>query len=276
MRFQRRGTLPYFVAILFFATLPVRAQAPLPAGWPARLELGLADSPGGAAAMRRTAPFQFRYQYLAGGVNTGSGWATWNTNGDFPRFYIQDSAANGTIPVFTYYMLFQSAPGGGDESSANFNNLNNTGTMAAYYNDLKLFYQKAGAFPGQMVVLHVEPDLWGFMQQRSTNDDARTVPAKVAETESSATTSASGAPASTSRSRIRPMRASTRWARARRRSTARWVPASTSRSRSSAIATRGSTNTSTATTAARGGTPRISGGTCASWEGSRPRQASAS
>ena len=60
--------------------------------------------------MRSTAPFAFRYQYLAGGVNTGNGWATWNTNGDFARFYIQDSAASGIIPVFTYDMVLQSAP----------------------------------------------------------------------------------------------------------------------------------------------------------------------
>jgi len=80
---------------------PAEAQAPLPAGWPSRVELGMADSPGGAAAMKQTAPFAFRYQYLAGGVNTGSGWANWNTNGDFPKFYIQDSVANGIIPVFT-------------------------------------------------------------------------------------------------------------------------------------------------------------------------------
>ena len=63
--------------------------------------------------MRATAPFAFRYQYLAGGANTGNGWANWNPNGDFARFYIQDSLANGVIPVFTYYMIFQSAPGGG-------------------------------------------------------------------------------------------------------------------------------------------------------------------
>ena len=132
--------------------------------------------------MRRTAPFAFRYQYLAGGVNTGSGWTTWNTNGDFPRFYIQDSATDGIIPIFTYYMLLQSLPGGGGESVAVLTNLNNTATMTAYFNDLKLFFQKAGAFPGQRVVLHVEPDLWGYMEQRSTSDDAKTVPAKVAET----------------------------------------------------------------------------------------------
>jgi hypothetical protein len=168
--------------LLALSVSPAHAQALLPAGWPNQLELGMADGPGGAAAMKGTAPFAFRYQYLSGGANTGSGWATWNSNGDFARFYIQDSAANGIVPVFTYYMLLQSTPGGGAETDADFTNLNNTATMTAYFNDLKLFFQKAGAFPGQKVVLHVEPDLWGYIEQRSTSDDARTVPAKIAET----------------------------------------------------------------------------------------------
>ena len=179
---MRARIVPALAVLLASMSVPVRAQAPLPSGWPARLELGLADSPGGAAAMKATAPFSFRYQYLAGGVNTGGGWATWNTNGDFARFYIQDSVANGIIPVFTYYMLLQSSPAGGSESNAVFTNLNNTATMTAYYNDLKLFFQKAGAFPGTMVVLHVEPDFWGYMEQRASGDNAATVPAKVSET----------------------------------------------------------------------------------------------
>jgi len=162
---------------------PAAAQlAPLPAGWPDHLEIGVADSPGGAAALRATAPFLFRYQYLAGGVNTGTGWSTWNPGGDFAKFYIQDSVANGMIPVFTYYQLLQSTPAGGSESDADFGNLNNTATMTSYYNDLILFFQKAGAFPAQRVVLHVEPDFWGYMEQRSTNDDAAGLPAKVSET----------------------------------------------------------------------------------------------
>jgi hypothetical protein len=162
-----------------FSTL--RAQSALPPGWPARLELGMADAPGGAAAMKATAPFAFRYQYLAGGVNTGSGWATWNSNGDFARYYIEDSLANGIVPVFTYYQMFQSQPGGGSESDAVYNNLNNVATMTAYYDDLKLFFQKAGAFPGRLVVLHVEPDLWGYIQNRF-GDNAAAVSAKVSET----------------------------------------------------------------------------------------------
>ena len=179
----RNCTAALGVLLTVFA-VPARAQAPLPAGWPARVELGMSDSPGGAAAMRRTAPFAFRYQYLAGGVNTGNGWATWNPGGDFARFYIEDSVANGVIPVLTYYTMRQSAPGNGigSEVDAIVTNLANTSTMTAYYNDVKLFMQKAGGFPSQKVVLHVEPDLWGFVQLRSSGDSATSVTARVAET----------------------------------------------------------------------------------------------
>jgi hypothetical protein len=179
---MKTRTIAALLIVVALLARQAQAQAPLPAGWPNQVELGMADSPGGAAAMRATAPFAFRYQYLAGGANTGNGWANWNPNGDFARFYIQDSAANGIIPVFTYYMLLQSAPGGGAESAAVFTNLNNTSTMTAYYNDLKLFFQKAGAFPTQKVILHVEPDFWGYMELRATSSDAKTIPAKVSET----------------------------------------------------------------------------------------------
>jgi hypothetical protein len=60
---------------------------PLPARWPQTLRLGVADEPGGAAALRKVAPFGFRYQYLAGGVNTGQGWSTRNPNGSFVTRY---------------------------------------------------------------------------------------------------------------------------------------------------------------------------------------------
>jgi hypothetical protein len=162
----------------------VAALPALPAAWPStQLELGMASSPGGAAGMTAVADFAFRYQYLAGGVNTGNGWANWNTNGNFVTYYIQDSVANGITPAFSYYQIFQSSPGNSQgEVDGVYNNLQNTTTMTAYWNDLKLFFQRAGAFPSTTVMLHVEPDFWGYMQQRSTNDDATTVPAKVAAT----------------------------------------------------------------------------------------------
>ena len=155
---------------------------PLPQGWPSTLQLGMMDSPGGAAGMQATAPFGFRYQYLSGGVNTGNGWATWNSDGHFVTYYIQDSTQHGIQPAFTYYMIYQSAPGGGSEADAVLSNLQNTSTMTAYYQDLKLFFQRAGAFPSTLVTLHVEPDMWGYAQQRATNDNAASIPVKVAAT----------------------------------------------------------------------------------------------
>jgi len=164
--------------------IPVRAADPLPnvpPTWPSdRVELGLADGPGGASSLTAKAPFGFRYQYLAGGVNTGNGWATWNTDGQFVSWYVQDSADHGITPVFPYYMLLQSNPAtGSTEQAKDLGNLKNASTMHAYYADLRLFLQRAaGSTP---VILHVEPDLWGYIEQASgTDDDAAEITASVA------------------------------------------------------------------------------------------------
>src|SRR5262249_57684656 len=63
-----------------------QAQAPLPASWPKQIELGMADAPGGAAALKSTPAFKFRYQYLAGGANTGGGWAPCHPTAAFAEF----------------------------------------------------------------------------------------------------------------------------------------------------------------------------------------------
>jgi hypothetical protein len=147
---------------------PSAKLPPLPAHWPHALQIGMTDEPGGAAALRRSAPFGFRYQYLAGGVNTGQGWSTWNPDGSFASMYVQDSWLHGVLPVLTYYMVLQSKPGGGDEAHADLANLRNTETMTAYWNDVQLLFRRVhGVKP---VVVHVEPDLWGYLEQ--ANDTA--------------------------------------------------------------------------------------------------------
>jgi hypothetical protein len=158
------------------------ATAPsLPHAWPKRLGIGLTDGPGGAAKLRRSAPFAFRYQYLAGGVNTGDGWPTWNPGGSFATMYVRESLAAHVIPVFTLYTIRQSLPGRdvGDEASADLGNLANRATMRAWYGNARLLFRRAGAFR-KPVVVHVEPDLWGYGQQAARGDDAATVPAVVA------------------------------------------------------------------------------------------------
>jgi hypothetical protein len=155
--------LVVLLAFLAFAAPATAKLPPLPNGWPKTLQLGLTDSPGGAAALRKSAPFGFRYQYLAGGVNTGQGWATWNPGGSFASMYVQESWANGEIPVLTYYMDLQSNPQGGDEAQTDLAHLRDPQLMQAYWQDVRLLFQRVrGAKP---VVVHVEPDLWGYLEQ---------------------------------------------------------------------------------------------------------------
>jgi hypothetical protein len=50
--------------------------------------------------------------------------------------------------------------------------------MNAYYANFTLLMQKAAAFGGQVVV-HVEPDLWGYLEQRASGGTAASLPAMV-------------------------------------------------------------------------------------------------
>src|SRR3954454_11572319 len=125
--------------------------------------VGVSDQPGGAAKLRGTV--ELRYQYLAGGVNTGSGWSTWNPGGSFVTLYVRESRAAGIVPVFTYYQLLQSRADacGGGEDEADLCRLRDAGVMRAYWDDLRLALRRMrGSRP---VVLHVEPDLWGYLEQ---------------------------------------------------------------------------------------------------------------
>jgi hypothetical protein len=148
-----------------------------------RLEFGLANGPADLNWMTGSGvPWKYRYQYLSGGVNTNQGWETWNTpSGAFAAYFMSASGAAGYIPVFSYYEICQSLPAGcgGDQQAAGYNNLNNATTMNAYYANFKILMQQAHTF-GQLVVVQVEPDFWGFMEQKAAGGNASTVSASVA------------------------------------------------------------------------------------------------
>jgi hypothetical protein len=173
---MRRALL---LSLLCFAVAaPAEAAlGPVPAGWPGGLQIGVADAPGGAASWRGVVGL--RYQYLAGGVNTGSGWATWNEPaGAFAALYVAESADAGILPVFTYYQLLHSAPpAGGDEGEQDRAKLAGAATMRDYYADFRLLMQRAAG--PRPVIVHVEPDLWAYIQLAASGDNAATVPASV-------------------------------------------------------------------------------------------------
>ena len=177
MRAKARIALLAVLCCLLGGVAAADAAAARP--WPKRFELGVASAPGEAPGLRSKAPLRFRYQYLAGGVNTGSGWSTWNENGTFVSRYVRESHRARVIPVLTYYMLLQSRPAAGSgELEQDLSNLRNPQTMRAYWRDLRLALARARG--RRLVVLHVEPDLWGYIQQAARRDRASSVPAAVA------------------------------------------------------------------------------------------------
>jgi hypothetical protein len=149
-----------------------------PPGIPHRLGIGLMNSPAQLDWMTSSGiPWDYRYQYLTGGVNTGSGWADWNNPyGAFVDGYLNDSGNNGYIPVLTYYQIVPSAPDPWSEDV--MLKLQNSSTMNAYFADWTLLMQKAGAY-GRPVIVHVEPDMWAYIQ-RSYGTNASAAPVSVA------------------------------------------------------------------------------------------------
>lgn len=160
------------------------ATAPSPPGWPYdTLQLGLKNDTPPASNVQAWAPMGFVYQYLTGGAGQPGNWRGWNDpDGQFATDFIRDTRDAGMTPVFTYYQLLYTRPGTGGEAQVVLANLNHTATMKKYFADFKVMLQKAAGFPDTEVVVHVEPDLWGYAQQDSSGDDGATVPAKVAAT----------------------------------------------------------------------------------------------
>jgi hypothetical protein len=99
--------------------------------------------------------WDYRYQYI------NPGWKDWNSpSGQFAYNYTLDSVNAGYIPVFDWYI----ASGSGTV----FSNLASAGYMNTYYSDFVLLLQKIkAATTASPVIVHVEPDLWGFMMQQN-------------------------------------------------------------------------------------------------------------
>ena len=152
------------------------------------LMLGVASDNSAASEdwVRSTATWDLRYQYLVGNVNTSDNWTNWNSpSGQFATMWLNDSGNLGTLPVFTYYCILdspQAGADGGDEATKDINHLNNPATMRNYYTNFKLMLDKIKAF-GKTTIVHIEPDLWGYLEQRalknSQSDDATMVTAAV-------------------------------------------------------------------------------------------------
>ncbi len=153
-------------------------------------------------SVAKSAPFDARYQYIAGNIADGSGpcsscasgctsqgsscansvgcgwWGCWQYDQDPPGAFVRDFVkkvkADGQIPMITYYVLLQAS--GVSEGAAEVTKASDTAFMARYYADWKFLLQQIG---NEVVLLHIEPDFWGYAQQ--VNSDPTLVPAAVAK-----------------------------------------------------------------------------------------------
>jgi hypothetical protein len=160
--------------------LPTPPGAPvgaIPAALGSNFLIGLSSLPGDYAWMRSSGvPWSARYTYLTGGVNTLNNWTLWNSpSGQYATYYLNDSGAANTLPIFTYYQILASNPRPYDEQlPAYLEKFNNAATMRAYFDDWKLLMRKCAAF-NRPVVVHVEPDTWGYMMMTRATPGAYAV-----------------------------------------------------------------------------------------------------
>ena len=160
-----------------------------------RLLIGgsMSDTPFAAA------PFDLRYRYLAGDVPQGgpcddcaSGctvngqscansqgcawWGCWQYDQEPPGRYVADhvtrTRAAGAIPMITYYIWFSVA--GSVEGAPEIAALNEGARVSDFLADFRFLCEVLAESPSGPVLLHLEPDLWGYGHQ--VNDDPTQIP----------------------------------------------------------------------------------------------------
>lgn len=97
------------------------------------------------------------YAYLDGYGDQG-GWPTWNTGGDYPKFFAQTAQQHDATPWFTYYQLALELEQGNDAV------LDDATRMHQYLSDIRTLFQKTAGAP---VAVQFEPDFFGYLMQRA-------------------------------------------------------------------------------------------------------------
>jgi hypothetical protein len=143
-----------------------------------------------------SAPFDVRYVYLAGGslgdtpctscsACSSDWWGCWQGTRQPPGRYVTDlidsceaatgrGAARAQIPAFTYYQFLHAS--GASEGDGEVSAFNDATVLGKYLNDFRFLLQTIDA---RVALVHIEPDLWGYVRNRS--GDPATVLAKVRE-----------------------------------------------------------------------------------------------
>src|ERR1700687_3668305 len=145
-RFGLSGIPALAIALVLVLSQLMQSALALPAGLPTHFSLGIGAGPGDTWMPQSGIAWDYRFQYLSGGVNNNRGWETWNANGTFASNYAQESAQHGYIPMFPYYEILQSSGNCNTcpENQRDITNLNTPAVMQAYYNNFTVLMKRLG------------------------------------------------------------------------------------------------------------------------------------
>jgi len=152
-------------AALLALSLSMSASAalalPLAGNTPNILSFGVGNNPIGGIDRLAGMPVGYRYQYFSGGLGAND-WRHWNSpDGAFADLWLKESRDAGLVPVVTYYEIVHAAPYTYEDPP--FRNLQVPATMKAYFENWIFLLQRIAAF-GDPVIVHLEPDLFGYYQ----------------------------------------------------------------------------------------------------------------
>lgn len=96
-------------------------------------------------------------------LGTGD-WTTWNSPPcDYVCVVAKDADAVGAIPMFTQYQM-------ANDGDGNIAVINDPTFMATYWARVKLMYQDIAVY-NKPVLVNLEPDFWGYAEQKSPGGD---------------------------------------------------------------------------------------------------------
>ena len=95
--------------------------------------------------------------------------------GDYARAFIAAAKAKNQLPMFTYYEFLQGSQA--TEGPGQVAKTTDLTFMTKYFNDWRFLLQQVG---NEKVILHVEPDLWGYAQAFNANPAAISAKVKAA------------------------------------------------------------------------------------------------
>ncbi|KFE63882.1 hypothetical protein [Hyalangium minutum] len=136
----------------------------IPAGLPARLQVGLFEDTGQTWMQSSAVPWDVRYRYFVKGWINNFGWGA--ADGQWGLQYMQECQTQGFLPAIQYYQM-NGEPGGGEAQF--LAKAQNAGTMRSYFADFKVLMQRAKEF-GKPVMVLVEADGFAYLQKQSANN----------------------------------------------------------------------------------------------------------